>query len=94
MGGYADTQGLFTWQQGNFRAGASSLGFPLMALYLFTWYHHKMSCQCESHQREFIPIVVQEQEFHPSTKFYNSIMYTWNNHSFRCEISLQVDWSG
>ena len=33
---------------GDFRPGASSLRFPLMALYLFTWYHHKISCRRES----------------------------------------------
>ena len=39
----------------DFRAGASSLRFPLMALYLFTWYHHKMSCRRESPRRELTP---------------------------------------
>ena len=34
-------KGVFTWHRGDFRSGASSLWFPLMALYLFTWYHHK-----------------------------------------------------
>ena len=49
-------RGVFTWQRGEFQAGASSLRFPLMALYLFTWYHHKMSYRCESHRREFTPV--------------------------------------
>ena len=31
---------MFTWHWGNFRPEASSLWFPLMALHLFTWYHH------------------------------------------------------
>ena len=42
------TKGVFTWHRGDFRPGASSLRFPLMALYLFTWYHHKMLCRRES----------------------------------------------
>ena len=36
------SKGVFTWHRGDFRPGASSLRFPLMALYLFTWYHHKV----------------------------------------------------
>ena len=36
----------------DFRPGASSLQFPLMALYLFTWYHHKMSRQRQSPRRD------------------------------------------
>ena len=35
---------VFTWPRGDFSAGASSLRFPLKALYLFTWYHHKTKC--------------------------------------------------
>ena len=34
-------RGVFTWHRGDFRAGASSLRFPLRALYLLSWYHHK-----------------------------------------------------
>ena len=54
---------MFTWRPGDFRAGASSLRFPLMNLYLFTWYHHKMSCQRESPRREFTPVVVPGENF-------------------------------
>ena len=36
---------VFTWHRGDFRPRASSLRFPLMALYLFTWYQHKMLCR-------------------------------------------------
>ena len=46
------TKGVLTWHLGDFRAGASSFGIPLMALYLFTRYHHKMSGQRESPQYE------------------------------------------
>ena len=59
--------------------GASTLRFPLMALYLFTWYHHKMSCRRESPQREFPPVVVSGREFHSGTKSRNSIMWTRND---------------
>ena len=41
-------KGVLTWHRGDFRAGASSSGIPLMALYLFTWYDHKMSGQRET----------------------------------------------
>ena len=67
-------KGVFTWHQGNFRPGASSLWFPLMALYLFTWYHHKMLCQCGSSQREFTPVLTPGREFHSSMKSRNGIM--------------------
>ena len=36
-------RGVLTWRWGDFCTGVSSLQFPLVALYLFTWYHHKMS---------------------------------------------------
>ena len=42
------SDGLLTWHRGHFRAGVSSLWFPLLVLHLFTWYHHKISCQRES----------------------------------------------
>ena len=67
-------KGVFTWHPGDFRPGASSLRFPLMALYLFTWYHHKMSCRRESPRREFTPVVVPGREFHSGTKSRNGIM--------------------
>ena len=41
-------QEVFTWHRGDVRTRASSLRFPLMALHLFTWYHHKTSCRRES----------------------------------------------
>ena len=47
------TKGVFTWHWGDFRAGARSLRFPLMALHFFTWYHHKMPCRRETPRREF-----------------------------------------
>ena len=43
---------MLTWHRGDFRAGASSFGIPLMALYLFTWYDHKMSGQRETPRYE------------------------------------------
>ena len=73
-GKFHDYKGAFTWHRGDFRAGASSLRFPLMALYLFTWYHHKISCRHESPGREFTPVVVPGREFHSGTKSRNGIM--------------------
>ena len=66
-------KGVFTWHQGDFRPGTSSLLFPLMALYLFTWYH-KMSCRHESPRREFTPVLLPGREFHPGTKSCSGIM--------------------
>ena len=54
--------------------GASSLRFPLMALYLFTWYHHKILCRRESPRREFTPVLAPGKEFHSGTKSRNGIM--------------------
>ena len=47
---------VLTWHRGDLRDGASSLRFPLVALHLFTWYHHKMLCRRESPRREFTPV--------------------------------------
>ena len=55
---------MFTWHRGDFHPGASSLRFPLMALYLFTWYHHKMSRWREAPRCEFTPVLVPGREFH------------------------------
>ena len=49
------------------------------SIYLFTWYHHKMSCRRESRQREFTPVVVPGREFHSSTKSRNGILWTRND---------------
>ena len=76
-------------------------------MYLFTWHHHKMSRQCETHQHEFTLAVESEWEF-SLHKFCNHIMLTRNEHSnfatvsckcktstqaFLCEIGLPVDWN-
>ena len=53
---------------------ATSLRFPLIALYLFAWYHHKMLCRRESPRREFTPVLAPEREFHSGTKSHNGIM--------------------
>ena len=66
--------GVFTWHRGDFRPGASSLRFPLKALYLFTWYHHKMSFRRESPRREFTPVLVPGRKFHSGTKSRSGIM--------------------
>ena len=79
---------------GRLSPGASSLRFPLMGLYLFTWYHHKMSRGQESPRREFTPVLVPGREFHSGTKSPNSIMWTQNDHPFGCEMGLPVDWNG
>ena len=52
------TKRVFTWHWGDLSTSGRSLRFPLMALYLFTWYHHKMSCLHESLWREFTLVVV------------------------------------
>ena len=57
------SKGVFTWYWGDLPAGASSLQFPIMALNLFTWYHHEMSCRCKSPRREFTEVIVPEREF-------------------------------
>ena len=49
------SKGVFTWYQDDFHPGASSLRLPLMALYSFTWYQHKMSCRRESYRRRVHP---------------------------------------
>ena len=67
-------KGVFTWYRGDFHPGASSLRFPLMALYSFTWYQSKMSCRRESYRREFTPVLVPERDFHPGTKIHSGVM--------------------
>ena len=67
-------KGVFTWHLGNFHPEASSLRFPLMALYLFTWYHHKMLCRRKSPRHKLTPALVPGQEFHSSTKTRSGIM--------------------
>ena len=59
------TKGVFTWHWGNFRPGVGSLLFPLMAVYLFTWYHRKMLCWRESPWCEFTLFLVLGREFTP-----------------------------
>ena len=68
------SKGVFTWHRGDFRPGASSLRFPLMALYLFTWYHHKILCRRESPRREFSSVLAPGREFYSGTKSRNGIM--------------------
>ena len=67
-------KGVLTWQRGDLRDGATSLPFPLVALHLFTWYHHKMSCRRESPRREFTQVVVPGREFHSGTKSRKGIL--------------------
>ena len=66
--------GVFTWHRGDFHPEASSLRVPLLALYLSTWYHHKMSCRRKSPRHEFTPALVPRREFHSSTKTRSGIM--------------------
>ena len=54
----------------------------------------QISCWRESPRREFTPVLVPGREFHSGTKSRNGIMYTRNDHPFRCEIGLPVDWNG
>ena len=53
----------------------------------------QISCWRESPRREFTPVLVPGREFHSGTKSRNGIM-SRNDHPFRCEIGLQVDWNG
>ena len=57
-------------------------------MYLFTWHHHKMSHQFETHQHEFTLAVVSEREF-SLHKFCNHIMLTWNEHSNFATVSCK-----
>ena len=54
----------------------------------------QISCWRESPWREFTPVLVPGREFHSGTKSRNGIMKTRNEHPFRCEIGLPVDWNG
>ena len=67
-------KGMFTQHLGDFHPEASSLLFPLMALYLFTWYHHKMLCRRKSPRHELTPALALGREFHSSTKTRSGIM--------------------
>ena len=60
---------MFTWYRGDFHPGASSLRFPLVALYSFTWYQSNMSCRRESYRREFTPFLCRREIFIPARKF-------------------------
>ena len=61
-----------------------------VALYLFTLYHHKMSCRRESPRRKFTP-VVPGQNF---TSVRNLATVTYKRETTtRCEIGLPVDWN-
>ena len=76
-------------------------------MYLFTWHHHKMSRQCETHWSAWVHpgccigarILSAQilQPYHVNTKralkFCDGIMQTQNKHSFLCEIGLPVDWN-
>ena len=54
----------------------------------------QISCWRESRRREFTPVLVPGRDFHSGTKSRNGIMKTRNDHPFRCEIGLPVDWNG
>ena len=41
---------MFTWYRRDFHSGTSSLQFPLVALYSFTWQQHKISYGSESYR--------------------------------------------
>ena len=51
-----DFKGVFTWYRRDFHSGMSSLQFPLVALYSFTWYQHKISYRSGSYRCEFTPV--------------------------------------
>ena len=51
-----------------------------------------MSCRRELPGREATPVLVPGREFHSGTKSPNGVMLTLNDHPFRCEIGLPVDW--
>ena len=71
------------WHWSDFRAGASSLRFPLIALHLL----HDTTTECHTGAS------------HPGccTGARISLRYEIsqrNDHTFRCEFSLPVDWNG
>ena len=78
--------------------GTSSLGFPLMALYLFTWYHYKMSCWHESLQSAFNPVMLYWRENfiqgwnmcvnakHATTHFGVKSVCRWTGMGSACEM--------
>ena len=57
--------------QGDSNPQASSLQFPLVAVYSFIWYHQRMS-----HRNEFTSLYETEREFQSSLKSRDSIMQT------------------
>ena len=59
------SKGVFTWHRGDFRIGASSLWFPLMALYLVTWYHHKCHAGASHPGVSSPPFLYQGENFIP-----------------------------
>ena len=48
----------------------------------------------ESHRREFPPVLVPGREFHSGVSQNNRFSVARNDHPFRCEIGLPVDWNG
>ena len=57
------------------------------SIYLFTWYHHKMSCRRESRQREFTPVVVPGREFHSTDEISQRYPVNEKRQDTRCELS-------
>ena len=51
---------VFTWYQGDFHAGTSSLQFPLVALYSVTWHQHKIAQGNKSYR--FTPVTLPERD--------------------------------
>ena len=54
----------------------------------------QISCWRESPGRELTPVLIPGREFHSGRKSRNGTMQTRNDHPFRCENGLLVDWNG
>ena len=72
----------------DFHSGTSSLRFPLVALYSFTWYKHKISYQSESYRCEFTPVTVPGRDFHSGSKTHSDVMLTRFGCSLQHETTL------
>ena len=72
----------------DFHSVTSYLRFPLVALYLFTWYQHKIWYRSESYRCEFTQVTVQERDFYSGSKTHSDVMSRLYICSFRYEITL------
>lgn len=76
-----------TYRDGCFQTGMGSSWFPALTLYLFTWYHHKISYQYEPHQFEFTTGLYAG--IGPQMTPPNHVGCIWNSHSVPKDNRLQ-----